>query len=247
MSALAIHLGVNRCAPRSFRVGPRSLARAEHDARALAAMTTRAGLTATTLLGEDATRPRLLAALADAAAAPPGSLVVLTFSGHGAQLRDVAPDARRPRPATARNRHVGDEPDGLDELWCLHDGVMLDDELSQLLAGFARGVRVLVITDACHSGSMLDGGDDDARPPAQRHCEIAASVIHFGACADDEVTYDSVFVDAIAATWADGQFAGGHRAFLASVAAAIADRQVPVFSTIGPPDPVFEAQRPFTP
>ncbi|MBK9034653.1 MAG: hypothetical protein IPL61_25870 [Myxococcales bacterium] len=62
-TARAIHLGVHHDAPTSYRVRPRALARAEDDARALAAVSTRAGLAVTTLLGVDATRDHLLAAV----------------------------------------------------------------------------------------------------------------------------------------------------------------------------------------
>jgi hypothetical protein len=47
-----------------------------------------------------------------------------------------------------------DEPDGQDETWCLYDGELIDDELYTALGRFARGVRVLVLSDSCHSGTV---------------------------------------------------------------------------------------------
>lgn len=68
----------------------------------------------------------------------PGDLFVLTFSGHGAQ-----------RP------FVGEpEPDGKDEYWCLHDFAIVDNDIRALLGEFRAGVRILVISDSCHSGTV---------------------------------------------------------------------------------------------
>jgi hypothetical protein len=46
------------------------------------------------------------------------------------------------------------EPDEMDETWCLFDGELMDDELFELFTHFAAGVRVLVFSDSCHSGSV---------------------------------------------------------------------------------------------
>ena len=79
----------------------------------------------------------------------PGDRVLLYYSGHGTQLPD----------------DNGDEDDGLDEALTMHDlgrvqrdgrvtlgGVLLDDELAQLLAAIPSR-NVLVLVDACHSGT----------------------------------------------------------------------------------------------
>lgn len=71
-----------------------------------------------------------------------GDLVVIQYSGHGSFVPD-------------RN---GDEPDGVDECLCPHDvvkkGVITDDELFELYDSKAKGVRLIVISDSCHSGSV---------------------------------------------------------------------------------------------
>ena len=64
----------------------------------------------------------------------------MTYAGHGSSVPDFS----------------GDElDDGKDETWCLYDREMLDDELYDGWRNFKRGVRVLVISDSCHSGSVL--------------------------------------------------------------------------------------------
>jgi hypothetical protein len=48
----------------------------------------------------------------------------------------------------------GDEEDFTDETWCLFDGQIVDDELYSLYAKFAKGVRILIFSDSCHSGTV---------------------------------------------------------------------------------------------
>jgi hypothetical protein len=47
-----------------------------------------------------------------------------------------------------------DEGDGADETWCLQDRQFLDDELFQHFRLFKPGVRIIVISDSCHSGTV---------------------------------------------------------------------------------------------
>jgi metacaspase-1 len=69
----------------------------------------------------------------------PGDLFFLTYAGHGGQICDVNKD----------------EAEGLDETWVLYDGELIDDELNLLWSKFHAGVRILVISDSCHSGSIF--------------------------------------------------------------------------------------------
>ncbi len=92
------------------------------------------------LLTKDATRKRIIAEIKKAATElKSGDIFLLTYSGHGGQIPDLN----------------NDEPDGMDETWCLYDGQLVDDELNALLASFAPGVRVLVFSDSCHSGTVV--------------------------------------------------------------------------------------------
>jgi hypothetical protein len=68
-----------------------------------------------------------------------GDIFFLTYSGHGGQVPDVNDD----------------EPDHNDETWCLFDGQLIDDELYALWPKFKPGVRILVLSDSCHSGSAV--------------------------------------------------------------------------------------------
>jgi len=82
----------------------------------------------------------VIAAITSAATAiVEGSIFFLTYSGHGGQVPDI----------------TGDEVDLQDETWCLFDGELLDDELRVLWSKFAPGVRILVLSDSCHSGTVI--------------------------------------------------------------------------------------------
>ena len=52
----------------------------------------------------------------------------------------------------------GDEDDGTDECLCPYDieanGPLTDDELFEILGAKARGVRLVLISDSCHSGTV---------------------------------------------------------------------------------------------
>jgi hypothetical protein len=67
-----------------------------------------------------------------------GDIFLLTYSGHGGQVPD-------------RN---AEEEDELDETWCLYDRQIVDDELYALWAQFKAGVRIFMLSDSCHSGTV---------------------------------------------------------------------------------------------
>jgi hypothetical protein len=110
----------------------------EFDARDMAAIATAQKLRPAVLMTRQATRARTLAAIRAAAKTlRSGDLFFLSYSGHGGQMPDVS----------------GEEEDKKDETWCLYDGELIDDELYVELSKFAAGVRVLVLSDSCHSGT----------------------------------------------------------------------------------------------
>ena len=47
-----------------------------------------------------------------------------------------------------------DERDEDDETWVLYDRQLVDDELYSMWAKFAPGVRIFVLSDSCHSGTV---------------------------------------------------------------------------------------------
>ena len=151
--ALSLHIGLNGVSGTAYGGWTGPLAACEFDANDMAAIATGKGMKPTVLLTKKATRANVLAAMRGAAKTlVAGDLFFLTYSGHGGQVPDVN----------------GDEPDKQDETWCLYDGQLIDDELYFELSGFAAGVRVLVLSDSCHSGSVTRDRPPPPPPPGQR-------------------------------------------------------------------------------
>ena len=151
--ALSLHLGLNSVGADAYEGWEGPLAACEFDANDMAALARSQGIRPTVLLTRKATRSALLKGLRAAAKSlKSGDLFFLSYSGHGGQV----PDTNR------------DEPDRKDETWCLFDGQLIDDELYFELSRFGAGVRVLVLSDSCHSGSVTRERTPLAPPPGQR-------------------------------------------------------------------------------
>jgi hypothetical protein len=137
---LSLHIGLNSVNPRHYAGWSGDLVACEFDAEDMAALATAQGFKPTTLLTTKATRANVLKAVRAAAKTlASGDLFFLSYSGHGGQIHDSS----------------GDEPDSKDETWCLYDSELIDDEVFNEMAGFREGVRVIVLSDSCHSGSVV--------------------------------------------------------------------------------------------
>ena len=142
---VSLHIGLDTVNPSAYGGWTGPLASCEFDANDMASLARAQGMKASLLLTKKGTRANTLAAIRGAAKSlRAGDLFFLTFSGHGGQVPDV----------------TGDEADKQDETWCLYDGQLIDDELYFELSRFAAGVRILVLSDSCHSGTVTR-----ARPP----------------------------------------------------------------------------------
>lgn len=138
--ATSLHIGLNRVDPNAYYGWDGQLNACIRDARDMANLSFRQGLNPMVLTDQWATRPRVLQLIARAAVRlREGDTFLLTYSGHGGQVRDYS----------------GEEPDRYDETWCLYDGELLDDEIFAALSDFAPGVRVIVLSDSCHSGTVV--------------------------------------------------------------------------------------------
>jgi hypothetical protein len=113
-----------------------------NDAHDWAAELVRRGFEASTLLDEQATGEEIRNRIASLiGSAEGGDTIVVQFSGHGSFVPD-------------RN---GDEPDGTDECICPSDagrGYITDDDLFDLFSVAKTDVRIIMIADSCHSGSI---------------------------------------------------------------------------------------------
>lgn len=136
---ISINIGLNLVDPAHYGGWDGRLAACEFDADDMAGLAQGQGMEVRKVLAQEATAAGVTSALTDAAdELDPGDLALVTYSGHGGQVRDTN----------------GDEPDRLDETWVLYDRQLVDDELFALYARFKPGVRIVVLSDSCHSGTV---------------------------------------------------------------------------------------------
>lgn len=158
--AMSLHIGLNSVSPKHYEGWSGPLAACEFDANDMEAIAKSQGIAAKKLLTKSGTRKAVLAGIRAAAKAlKKGDLFLLTYSGHGGQVADAS----------------GDEDDKQDETWCLFDGQLIDDELYFELSKFAAGVRVLVLSDSCHSGTVTRARPEPP-PPGMRAKLMPADV-----------------------------------------------------------------------
>ncbi len=67
----------------------------------------------------------------------PGDILLVTYAGHGCQ---------KPGAFPAIETH--------DQAWCLPDRLLLDNELEMAWENFRPGVRIVVVSESCHSGTI---------------------------------------------------------------------------------------------
>ena len=177
--ALSLHIGLNLVSAAAYEGWDGPLAACEFDANDMAAIAKTKGMKPSVLLTKKATRAAVLAGMRGAAKAlKAGDFFFLTYSGHGGQV----PDANR------------DEADRKDETWCLFDGQLIDDELYFELSRFAAGVRVLVLSDSCHSGSVTRERTPLTPPPGQR-AKLMPDAVARRVYAAHQAMYDKLQVD----------------------------------------------------
>lgn len=136
-----------------------------------------------------------------------GDVIYIHFSGHGQQVTDIN----------------GDEEDGYDESWIPYDapkvyqpGIyegenhLIDDNLNEMLTGLRTAIgekgHLVVVADACHSGSGSRGYDSDIvcyrgtkdkfEIPMDRQNSIENSAVHpinwlfIAACKDYQINFE---------------------------------------------------------
>lgn len=138
MAKLALCIGIN-----NYPGTGMDLSGCVNDAKDWGVALSKRGFEVKTLLDAKATLKGMREAMESVIAqAGSGDLVVLQYSGHGSYVPD----------------DDGDEADGRDECLCPHDietnGPIVDDDLFDIFSAAQRGVRIVMISDSCHSGSI---------------------------------------------------------------------------------------------
>lgn len=135
---VALCVGLNRVNPASYAGWDGQLAGCVNDAHAMQAVLTSQRFSGfKMLLDQEASAEAVLGSIDDASRTlSPGDLFVVTYSGHGSTMAD--PWGIYPAVDT----------------WCAYDRQIIGHELALLWSGFRPGVRVLVLSDSCHSGTV---------------------------------------------------------------------------------------------
>ncbi|WP_205513713.1 S8 family serine peptidase [Longitalea arenae] len=146
-NACSLHIGLNKVDPNHYSGWNGQLYCCENDALFYSEMAEKAGITDRKLLLSSGSPNSEMPSSANLKkylvhyqeTLKSGDFLLITYSGHGGQIRDLNLD----------------EPDEVDETWCLYDRQFVDDELWEHFSQFAKGVRILVIADSCHSESAV--------------------------------------------------------------------------------------------
>ena len=203
---ISIHVGLNHVDPKQYEGWDGALNACVADATDMRALAKKCGFKENLmLLNEAATAKAVAAAIGTAAKSlGKGDMLFLTYSGHGGQVKD-------------RNN---DEKDRMDETWVLFDRELVDDELYTLWGQFKAGVRILTLSDSCHSGTVakdfrpsLNGGPrprfmprpiaeqvERAHAPLYRKIQmenkgsekakVGASILLISGCMDNQTSMD---------------------------------------------------------
>jgi hypothetical protein len=136
-----------------------------NDAKDWASALQSRGFTVQSQLDSQATKANMVSAIsALVGGAQTGDSLVITYSGHGTYAPDTS----------------GDEPDNLDEALCPYDikqgNALVDDEIHKLFAARKAGVTIVLISDSCHSGTVIRQAprDPDAEGALPRFMPMGA-------------------------------------------------------------------------
>ncbi|MBV9108270.1 MAG: caspase family protein [Gemmatimonadetes bacterium] len=274
-AGISVHIGVDKL-ERTRYPGVCMLRGCENDAKAMRAIAGAQGFSTTLLLGAEATVDAVRAAVTSAAAAVGGDgIVLVTYSGHGGQVPDVpdAGDQRERQDGKDETWCLWDRQmldDEIYRMWTVFEPgarvLIVSDSCHS--GGVIRAIEDGTI-EPPPPGVMraLDREQAEAAFRAQEgtYAEVQqalslepdrplnASVLLLAASQEWELAKDGyphgLFTRALLEVWNDGAFRGDYRAFHAAIFRAIRreeSEQTPAYDTLGPANPGFEAQRPFT-
>lgn len=262
---ISVHIGVNKIDHEHY-VGMTDLDFCEADAIAMNSLAEKQGFETHLLLGRQATRDAVGAAIKSAAAElESGDLFLISYAGHGCFIPDKNKDERKEK---------GHRLDRRDETWCLYDAQQVDDERGVLWSQFAEGVRICILSDSCHSGTTARGGVEEERPKRfkaraasreaanatyEKHQEfydglqheipqVKADLLLISGCQDHEESGEDAdlghgnFTYALTAIYEDGAFEGNYDDLYKAVKDEMPGYQNP---NLFPSEPAFVTERPF--
>ncbi len=160
-----------------------------------------------------------------------GDIFVFYYSGHGGQQPDFN----------------SDEMDGKDETLVAYDREIIDDKIHEALIKFSTGVRIVMISDSCNSGTnykgirSIDANENGIFRPVARNSNkdvnIKAQLIHLAGCRDgfSSSGYQAggAFTMALCEAWQNGLFQGTFNDLHSKICQVISSSQKPQYSEYG--------------
>jgi metacaspase-1 len=257
----SLHIGLNMINPNHYAGTEGRLRGSESDALAFQAIAKSMGFVDKILLTENATREKVLHLISDASSKlVAGDFFFISFSGHGGLLPNLNNDP---------------EPVGYDQTWCLFNAQIVDDELKSLWTLFRSGIRIVVVTDSCYSGTILKFHieseknskllspvvlketylrnqafyDEILKRPNVPDEQINSSILLLASCQDDQQSldgpYNSVFTKCLLDVWHNGAFNGSYQSFIYEISRCTPKSQIPQLKRLGIPDENFLNNKPF--
>lgn len=137
----SLHIGLNQLDTHHYSGVP-ALKAAVNDALFWEKFASENGYQSALLTNEDATSVEILKQLkALSAMMAAGDILLLTYAGHGGQIMN--------------DKISASNNERFNQTWCLYDRQLLDDELYEAFSRFPKGVRITVVSDSCHSGTVV--------------------------------------------------------------------------------------------
>jgi hypothetical protein len=241
---MSLNVGINKYDTKAYgRTGRalRSLPNCHRDAEAKMRIAEQFNYNTAILINEYATAENVLTGITDAATClEHGDIFFLSFSGHGTRIPD-------------KN---GDEDDGYDEAWCLHDRIITDDELFEKWKEFRPGVRILIIADSCHSGTSIKNQETNenygpGRFPTEKTEEVMASCLLLAACQDKQYAFsgnninNSVYTYWMLEILKNYEYCDSYRELHNRICNHMPDASAPNLFLFGPGALQFVKMRPF--
>ncbi len=138
---VSLHIGVNSLDTAHYGANLPTLKGCENDAKEMKLIADKNGFASKTLLSKNATTQAVLSEIRSASKLlVSGDIFFLTYSGHGATVPNINQD---------------EEDTEFDQTWCLFDRMLIDDELRSEWKLFRPGVRIFIVSDSCHSGTVF--------------------------------------------------------------------------------------------
>ncbi len=136
----SLHIGIDEVSKTYYQGKIPVLHGCVNDMNRMEQLAKSLGYISTTLINDQATKENIIKTfqeLSDKAVS--GDSVMISYAGHGASIKDLNGD---------------EEDDDKDESWVTYNGFLLDDDINVALNKFVEGVKITMVSDSCHSGTV---------------------------------------------------------------------------------------------